>query len=66
LSDADAFFATSGARVVKTNALDETAITAGTFVSDNDVEKRTRLSAAARKSNDDHNSSFRRAAKLGD
>jgi hypothetical protein len=54
LSNADAFFIGSRNRVVKPNALNEAAITAGALVSDNNVKKRTGLGSATGESNDDH------------
>jgi hypothetical protein len=58
LLDAQALFSAFGDRVVKTNALNETAIAANALVSHNDIEKRTVLGTAARESNDDHDLSF--------
>jgi hypothetical protein len=54
LHDAQAFFATFGNRVVKPNALDETAIAANALVCYNDVKKWTVLRTAACKPDDDH------------
>jgi len=47
LHNAQTFFATFGNRVVKTDALDETAIAANAFVSHNNIEKWTVLGTAA-------------------
>jgi hypothetical protein len=58
LLDAQAFFATFGNRVVKPDALDETAIAADAFVSHNNIEKWTVFRTAARESDDDHDLSF--------
>src|SRR3989344_1582916 len=44
--------------VVEADALDEAAITAHALVSNDDVEERTALGAAAGESNDDHDLSF--------
>jgi len=46
LRNTQAFFATCSDGVVKADALDEAAITANTFVGDNDVEKWTGFCAA--------------------
>jgi hypothetical protein len=47
LGNAQAFLATRSDRVVKTDALDKTAIAANAFVSHNNVEKGAGFSAAA-------------------
>jgi hypothetical protein len=58
MCNADALFIGSRDRVVKTNALNEAAITAGALVCDNDAEKRAGFSTTASESNDDHVDSF--------
>jgi hypothetical protein len=58
LNDADAFFVFSGDRVVKTNALNETAIAACALVSNNNVKERTCFGTTPGKSDNDHDYSF--------
>jgi hypothetical protein len=48
LHDAQTFFAFTGERVVETDALDETAITAVTRVGRNDIEERALLGDGSR------------------
>jgi hypothetical protein len=58
LCNAQTFFMRSSDGVVKTNALNEAAVTAGALVSDNDIEKGASLGSTASESNDDHDLSF--------
>jgi hypothetical protein len=54
----NAFFCGGGDWVVKTNALNETAIATGAFVCHHNIEKRASFSTATGESNDDHDVSF--------
>jgi len=54
LHNAQAFFCILGDWIVKTNALNEAAIAANTFVGHNNVKKWTGFRTATRKTNDNH------------
>jgi hypothetical protein len=64
LGDTDALFIGSCNWVVKTNALNEATIAAGSLVSHNDIEKRASFSTTTSESNDDHDLSFGRLKLL--
>jgi hypothetical protein len=58
LGNADAFFVGGSDRVVKADTLNEAAVTTGTLVSNNNIEKRASFCTATGESNDDHDLSF--------
>jgi hypothetical protein len=58
LRNADPLFIGGGNGVVKTDALNEAAITTGALVSDHNTEKRAGFSTTTSESNNDHSSSF--------
>src|SRR3990167_7564956 len=60
LGNADTLFIGSRNRVVKTQTLDETAVTTGALVSGGNIEKRACFCTATGESDDDHDLSFGR------